>query len=99
MKTRTIRTIIVIFLLLPLFQPIFFPSFGSESYRAHERNEAFTAYERNPSPATKEVLSEELEQLNHYRAVRLFKIVGVLLVIDFAAVYLFWNCGTKKTAI
>jgi len=95
MKTKTIRWVIVIFLLLP-FTTILLPYVGPPHFRLHERNEAFREYTSNPSASTKAALTDELMRLEHHRNRMVFIALSSVLAIDVVVVYFYWNYRIRK---
>ena len=95
MKTETIRSLIIIFVLLTLFGSLLIPA-GQPHYRLKERLEAMKAHTLNPSASTKAALDDELAQLHHHETTMGFILLPLVLFIDAAVVYFFWNYGRRK---
>jgi len=97
----SLRRLFVILLiasqLLWLLAQLVLPHFGhgppsfDESYRGEERVLAYAASLEHPSPQTKGAWDEEVRRLDHHVLVRNSLVFGFILVLDGAAVYLFWR--------
>jgi hypothetical protein len=94
-KTETIRLLIIIFVVLPLFASVLIPA-GRPHYRLKERLEAMKAYTLNPSPATKAALDDEFARLHQHENKRDAILIPALLIVDAVVIYFFWNYGTRK---
>jgi hypothetical protein len=96
MKIETIRLLIIIFVAVPLFAFMLIPA-GQPRYRLKERVEAMQAYTLNKSASTKAALDDEFAKLHQHEKTQGIILVPALLLVDAAAIYFFWNYGTRKT--
>jgi len=104
----SLRRLFVILLIAPqllrLLAQLVLPHFGhgspsfDESYRGEERVLAYAASLEHPSPQTKGAWDEEVRRLDHHVLVRNSLVFGFILVLDGAAVYLFWRLPNKPDA-
>lgn len=95
MYTETIRSLIVIFVVLTLSFAFLLPP-GEPGYRLKERILAMQAYTLSPSRSTKAALDDEFARLHHHEAVMSNILPPSALLVDAAAIYLFWNYGKRK---
>jgi hypothetical protein len=96
MKTETIRSLVIIFVLLTLFGSMLMPA-GQPHFRLKERIEVMQAYTLNPSASTKAALDDEFARLHHHEATTGIILIPLVLLVDVAVIYFFWNCGRRKT--
>jgi hypothetical protein len=97
----SIRRLSLILLIAPqllwLLAQLVLPHFGhgppsfDESYRGEERDLAYAASLEHPSQQTKAAWDEEVRRLDRHVLVRDWLVFGFILVLDGAAVYLFWR--------
>jgi hypothetical protein len=96
MKTRAIRWLIVIFVLLPFGALVLPTGPGGPSYRQKERIETIEAYKLNPSVSTKAAMNDEFYRLHHHYAMSGLVLLLSFLLVDVVVIYLFWNYGARK---
>jgi hypothetical protein len=96
MKTKTVRLLIIFFLVVPLFVSVLLPA-GQPHYRIRERIDAMKAYTLSPSASTKAALDHEFARLHQHEKVQGIILGPALLIIDAVVIYFFWNYGTRKS--
>jgi hypothetical protein len=67
------------------------------TYRVQEQIEATSAFVAHPSAATKAAIDREVAFYKDHERWRRGRIVGACLFADIAAIYFFWNLGTRGT--
>lgn len=95
MTRDAVRSLIVVFLVLPLIAAVLIPA-GQPRYRIRERIEAMKAYTLSPSPATKEALDDEFARLHQHEKTQGIILVPALLLVNAVVIYFFWNYGKKQ---
>jgi hypothetical protein len=63
-----------------------------------EAVQAIRAYQASPSAETKATMLEQLHRNVLHNEHRLQALSGLMLLVDVAAIYFFWNYGIKKSA-
>ena len=96
MKTETVRLLIIVILVVPLFAAVLLPA-GQPHYRIRERIEAMKAYTLSPSASTKAALDDEFARLHQHEKKQGIILVPALLIVDAVLIYFFWNYGIRKT--
>jgi hypothetical protein len=97
MTRDTVRLLIVVFIVIPLFAAVLIPA-GQPRYRIRERIEAMEAYTLSPSPSTKAALDDEFARLHQHEKTQGIILVPALLLVDAIVIYFFWNYGKRKAA-
>ena len=95
---RSALVLLIVSEMACLVQPRMGSSIG-ESYRNGERLEALKQLAENPTPATQLKVNNEMNLLDRHVSYRWLIVIALLLILDSALIFFFWNFGdTSKTA-
>jgi hypothetical protein len=97
MNTRDIRGFIVATVVLQFLWFFILPPGNHLAPRSPEMAQALRAYETNRSATTERAMWEQVRRDDLRDSRRKEVLFSLMLLADVAVIYLFWNCGTKKT--
>jgi len=98
MSTKNIRRLIVAVIVLQFLWFMILPAGNRLAPRSPEMAQALRAFETNRTPATEAAMWEQVRRDDLHDLHRDEILLGLMLLADAVAVYLFWNYGARKKA-